>query len=225
MHDERQPLLRRYQHQTGTAHARRSNIEKQVPLKSGLTAYEEFFGANDPHSWSARMAAIKEFGFAVLTREVIEVLRSYAPLLEIGAGSGYWAYELNNAEVPCVATDPEPYSCVRTDLEALWLPVVRLSADEAIKRYGAGRALLAVWPSYNQDWCAAALEQHHAADGQWAIIAHEGVGNCIGNDRMFDVLARDWVSHRIVELPQWSGIRDYLEIFRRRLPHDVALLQ
>jgi hypothetical protein len=36
----------------------------------------------------------------------VQVLAPYAPIVEVGAGSGYWAYELRQAGVEVVATDP-----------------------------------------------------------------------------------------------------------------------
>src|SRR5580765_6867975 len=54
----------------------------------------------------ARDRFIQKYGFAVLHEPAIEAMRLYAPLLEIGAGSGYWSHELQKHGIDIIATDP-----------------------------------------------------------------------------------------------------------------------
>src|SRR5580692_3306348 len=49
---------------------------------------------------------VAKFGFAVITEEVIALLKGYQPILEVGAGSGYWSYELRKAGIDIITTDP-----------------------------------------------------------------------------------------------------------------------
>src|SRR5260370_1008891 len=49
---------------------------------------------------------IAKFGFAVLDDRAIDALRPYGPFIEVGAGSGYWSYELRVAGLDSLPTDP-----------------------------------------------------------------------------------------------------------------------
>ena len=43
--------------------------------------------------FSLREKMLEGFCFAVLTEEMIDKIKEYAPILEVGAGTGYWAHE------------------------------------------------------------------------------------------------------------------------------------
>ena len=59
-----------------------------------------------PTTWCLRELYLQQYGFAILDEATVQVLAPYAPIVEVGAGSGYWAYELRQAGVEVVATDP-----------------------------------------------------------------------------------------------------------------------
>ena len=166
-------------------------------------------------AFELRDQAVKQFGFAVLTGAAVEALRPYGPFLEVGAGSGYWTWELARRGVPCVATDPDPFSCVAWEIEKSWCDVERLDAKAALEKY-PGRTLLSVWPSLRADWCAEALEQHRLQDGQTFVVVGEGYGGCTANDRLFDLLEEHWEAERTISIPQWYGIHDYVDVYRRK---------
>jgi hypothetical protein len=46
------------------------------------------------------------FGLAILDTRTLNLVRSFSPLLEVGAGSGYWAHELRKAGADIIPTDP-----------------------------------------------------------------------------------------------------------------------
>lgn len=48
------------------------------------------------------------FGFAVPTDAALSVLEACSPLLEVGAGTGYWAHCLSMRGADAVATDAQP---------------------------------------------------------------------------------------------------------------------
>lgn len=52
------------------------------------------------------------------TDEAIETIAEYGPVLEVGAGSGYWSYVLSEAGVDVIATDLSPPDVVVDDLPA-----------------------------------------------------------------------------------------------------------
>src|ERR1700724_3111851 len=52
-----------------------------------------------------RRRVLERFGYAVLTRHAVERLIPYGPFIEVGAGTGYWSYELQKAGCASIATD------------------------------------------------------------------------------------------------------------------------
>lgn len=57
---------------------------------------------------SVRTFACRMYAFAVPTAAAIEVLKQHSPLVEIGAGTGYWASLLQKAGGDIVALDSQP---------------------------------------------------------------------------------------------------------------------
>jgi hypothetical protein len=163
-----------------------------------------------------RQEAIARFGFALLNRATVEALRAHGPFLEVGAGTGYWAHELRRAGIDVIATDPEPFSCVNIKPSELYGTVERLSAMDAIAKYGSGRSLLTVWPSLGRDWIADGLEAFAAQGGTKIIYAGEPEGGCTACARFFEMLDRDWLLlEEVEEFERWEAIHDRCLIYAR----------
>lgn len=160
---------------------------------------------------------ICKFGFAILTSKTVEVLRSYVPILEVGAGSGYWAYELRRVGVDVVATDPGTgkYRFDKCDINGgkwkFWTSVEKINALDAIAKYPR-RSLLIVWPDYDETWAATALK---AYEGNTVLYVGEGTGGCTGNDEFHNVLDKGFPIQKVIEIPQHFGIHDNLFICRK----------
>lgn len=181
------------------------------PWDSGVPSHDRAFH----HDF--RKEAIRRFGFAILTDEVIEELREFAPFIEVGAGTGYWAYEMQQADIDVIATDARPP--VEGDAEnpygfvKPWTEVREMEAHEAAAEFPF-RTLLIVWPSLDDDWAVEALR---AFEGDRVVYVGEGYGGCTANAAFHDELEKRWKQIAEVDLPTWSGIRDYLVVYERDL--------
>jgi len=180
---------------------------KSVGLMEKGISYERWVGL-----YSSRVEAIKKYGFAILTEKVIQKLKAYAPVLEVGAGTGYWAYEFQKRCVDYVATDPKPCCVDYFRGSKPWTNIEPLSAKESIERH-PGRSLLLCWPSYGKSWASEALE---AYGGDTVIYVGEGEGGCTADDIFHSILCDKWDTVDRVLLPQWPGIHDIVEVFRRK---------
>ena len=136
----------------GPCRTRRLAVPGEAPTRAErwLQGYNPDVHAD---AW-ARDQHIEMFGFAVLNRATVEFIRPYGPLLEIGAGLGYWAYELRQAGIDVAATDP--YQKENWPENAVWTQAERLTAARAMARY-PGRNLLMCWPDQYDPWAAQAL--------------------------------------------------------------------
>jgi hypothetical protein len=125
-------------------------------------------------------------------------------LVDPFAGTGYWAYLLQQAGIDVLASDVRPP-------ERTWTPVAADSAAAAVADT-ADRTLLLSWPPYGRPIGARVLR---AYPGTRVIYLGEGFGGCCGTNRMFELLRTEWTEiaeHRPV---QWPGSLDYVTVYDR----------
>jgi hypothetical protein len=92
-----------------------------------------------------------------------------------------------------------------------WFEVSAGSVEKAAEH--SDRALLLCWPPYDEPMAADCLSQY---SGDVLVYVGEGYGGCTGDDRFHDMLSAEWKEVEHVCIPQWSGIHDYLTIYRRQ---------
>jgi len=170
-----------------------------------------------------RTSCIRKYGFAIPTYEAITAIdgctvHPYADnIVEIGAGSGYWAYLLRQFSRRIRAFDPAPGGSVRSPY-SFWKSWTEVEKDDhtVLSRIPEAKSavLLMVWPDYDVDWPAQALE---AFPGNVFAYVGEGYYGCTGNERFHKILADQWKSVSQKWLPKWPGIHDGLEIYKRKM--------
>ncbi len=156
-------------------------------------------------AWLAWKAAVAgHFAWAVPTEAAIRtILRHTSCLIEIGCGSGYWAWLLQQAGADVLAFDAKP-PC-RT-----WTNVRR--GDARAVQTAPGRALLLCWPPWGSLMADDALRLAAAP-----VVIH--VGEWMGGTAepgFFERLAAGYVPVETVALPQWLARSDWLSVWRRR---------
>lgn len=158
----------------------------------------------------AREKFIQKYGFAILWSGAIEAIRPHAPLVEIGAGSGYWTYELQSHGIDCIATDTMEGSYGfftrdnPDDPERRWnkqyVEIEKLNSVEAVRRY-PNRNILTVWPDYDAPWAADALD---IFTGQTVIYMGEGYGNATADDRFHIMLEQRFGNQESIPMPHFE---------------------
>ena len=171
---------------------------------------------------------IVRYGYAILTSEAIGqvklTLGEDLRILEVGAGSGYWSYEFRRAGVDCIASDPgaggyiagvsgEFASNGRVE-SAQFVDVQELTGLEALEKYGHDRALMMVWPE-SDSWPAEILRGYR---GRLVVLCGEPASGscCTGGEKLFELLAREWVETDQICIPNFFGINDYVGVYSRR---------
>lgn len=216
------------------------NVNGIIQLRKDniMTLYEEEFLNLDMNKFSIdkvdakiyeklswRDILIKKYSFPILTEDAVWKLSKYQPILEIGAGTGYWAYEFKKRGVNYYATDVLPLKqnlyfvddnskeFYNTDkYKKPWTNIELLSANKAIDKYPSC-TLLSSWPSYNENWANEALLKYK---GKYFIYEGESEGGCTGNDAFFETLDKYWKGIEIIDIPQWDTIHDYLTVYERK---------
>lgn len=169
------------------------------------------------------------YAYAVPNEAAVRRIANLGPVVEVGAGLGYWARLLADAGCDVVATDvcgADPLEswdqvtagdlgfdpCFFHPDAALYYPVQRMDAEAAARTY-SDRALLLVWPPYETPMASDALR---AFEGATVVVVGEGRGGATGDDRFFDLLEEEFELVDVVGIPQWAGMNDDVHIYRRR---------
>jgi hypothetical protein len=141
---------------------------------------------------------------------LVEVLERRG-LMEIGAGSGYWAWQARQAGIDVIAYEPaDPADNDYTD--GVEYVTTRRSGHSATSRH-PDRALLVCWPTQGAAWAAQALSGYA---GDLLIYVGEGRSGHCADDAFFRLLQRHWTA--IGSSPQhvtWRHANCEMTAYRR----------
>lgn len=158
-------------------------------------------------SHAVREDYINHFGYAIPTKRALDTIALHSPILEIGAGAGYWAYELRRLGATVVATDS-----YHKEWAHRWINAPKLDAVAAVRLYPR-HTLLIVWPDHSTAWPAAALAEH---TGDHVFYVGEGPEGCTGDDRFHDLLRERFDRKETIAIPQFYGMHDRLYHYTRK---------
>ena len=179
-----------------------------IVSESGREHYSEIERGKEPeesyHQYRREWA--KKYAWAIPNAEAIERIVEESPIVEIGAGTGYWAWLIDQkgGDIICYDVDPP------TDEEA-WYDV-KWGDHEKASAF-PNRTLFLSWVSYNEDWGLKALKNY---EGDTVIVIGEGSGGCTGDSGFHSRLAHNWKVVDSVNIPQWYGIHDYMRVYKRK---------
>ena len=154
---------------------------------------------------------VHTFSFPVLTNHAIKEISKYAPILEVGAGSGYWAYEFKRRGIDYIASDKSSPKRNGYFPNIYWIKPKVLTARRAIRKY-PNRTLLISWPCHMNPWAYNALKEYN---GDIFIFCGESEGGCTANDNFYAYLEKYFEQKDSISIPQWYGIHDYIWIYKR----------
>ena len=164
-----------------------------------------------------RQYLIEAYAWAIPTPEVLHTLATLAPLVEIGAGTGYWAWQLQQIDVDIVPYDAHA-PIGPSDSGNLWHPGATSwthieIADSVASAAHPDRTLFLCWPPYREAMAADAVRAY-----QGATVAYigEAKGGMTADDSFFELLERSWVRRQIVRVLRWEGFDDQLEVWERK---------
>lgn len=152
-----------------------------------------------------RRKVIWAYSWAIPTEEAIQALRELSPLIEIGAGSGYWAWLLRQVGTKITAFDRN------TSAPPHWSEVLEGGA-ERIPEF-PNHTLMLCWPP---DRNPLASECLNAYRGRYLVFIGEKKDGVTADPLFYDLLDRDFTLVRTIPLPRWPGCADSLFIFERK---------
>jgi hypothetical protein len=157
-----------------------------------------------------RPACCVFFAWAVPTVEALSVIARHGPVVEMGAGTGYWSALLRLRGVDVLAYDIAPGD--NEQAAHMWTEV-EPGTPEILGTVSPARNLLLCWPPYDEPMASECLESFR---GRRIIYVGEGDGGCTGDDGFHRKLFDEFTLEQTVSLPQWPGIHDRLGVWARK---------
>ena len=186
----------------------------RAPLAATLRQAGYTSDAEKGDTWIVRRAFVANWGFSIPCAEAINVLHSLSPLVELGAGSGYWTALMRAAGADMVATDKVSEGSPGYQLTAgLHCQIEPLCGLSAVRAYPA-RNVFCSWPSEGDDWCAEAAAAMQR--GRYLGLISKGRGGNVGSDALFDLLDKEFSPKGHIAIPQFPGSADGLTFYQRR---------
>jgi hypothetical protein len=162
------------------------------------------------------------YSFATPSTRAITELMQYCPLVEIGAGTGYWAHLVRSrgGVVHCFDKDPPSAtgSCRANAYHGRsrqWAAVSRGGA-ECASQLGSRGALFLCYPPPDSDMAAAAVR---AFQGKHICYVGEWSGDT-GTKAFEKLLLEQFVCINNIQLPNWIDTCYSLTVWRRRQADD-----
>lgn len=187
----------------------------------------------------ARRIFAPRYAWALPSEEAIKMLVSYGPLVEMGAGTGYWAWCVRQLGGDIIAYDVKPYNnhwCGRIgqrDRDALnldaqlrpintpkisektetrWIDDVLPGRPKHLAQH-RDRTLFLCWPPYRSNMASNCLRWHKS---QRIIYVGEGNGGATATNAFHDHLTKNFEEIQSLAIPQWVGLHDRLWVYERK---------
>lgn len=152
------------------------------------------------------------YSFAVPDADALMLIDEFSPngVVEIGAGTGYWAKMLKMiAGVDVVCYDDYSWETIE---HGSFYPVTKAN-HQLVAAAHPERTLMLCWPPLREPMASETLR---AYTGSTLVYIGEGRRGCTADDDFFDQLNQEWDLIAELDIPQWANIHDTLQIYTRR---------
>ena len=183
-----------------------------------LEYYEAAHQCGDPaHAALSRHPGCIAWSFAVPNDAAIQKLVALSPILEMGAGTGYWGWLVQQAG-GCIdmfdIAPPGMHNCYNMyGFTKTYAPVKQGTSITVEFPEYKDHTLLLCWPSNRSvfaEWCLKKFQ------GQRFVYVGEHYDGCCATPEFFERIAKDWVQVAHINIPQWWGCEDAMWVYERR---------
>ena len=160
-----------------------------------------------------RRSYVIKYAWAIPTEEAIRAIAKFSnnKIVEIGAGTGYWAWLLQQVGVTVHAYDKylenNPYKHEHTYTE------LKKGGHNTLRKYNHEWTLFLCWPPFDDPMASRCLRRF---TGRKFIYIGESEYGCTGDNRFHEALDKWWNRIDEINIPQWNGIHDYVQMYERK---------
>jgi hypothetical protein len=166
----------------------------------------------------ARNDLVTGYSFTIPYYDILKKVASYSPIVEIGAGSGYWARCLSEMGADVIAYDSHPpgeqspweWYGVNPWFDDFWYPI--LEGDESAAAHHPDRTLFLAWPLPMSPMAYNAMTGYKNAGGRVLIYIGDPHPASSGDEHFYQMLN----AHKEIEsidLYGWPGINEKMLIY------------
>jgi putative endonuclease len=161
-----------------------------------------------------REKLVHKYAWATPTETALGEILSHGPIVEMGAGSGYWAWLLQMLGGDVKAYDRfaegrvlgiNPWS----SNGETWTEV-QYGTPSKLRKH-SDRTLFLCWPPHESDMANRCLKYWK---GETLICT--GDRNMVGDEKFHTTIFRKFKLLKSLPLPTWPGIKDGLEVWKRK---------
>lgn len=178
-------------------------------------------GREDYREWlaslhnGARGPLVRRYAWAIPTEEAVRTIVEYGPIVEMGAGTGYWASLIKMAGGDVIAYDNRPPKKGMTMEDwNIWHSDSSFSdvftADPTVLSQHSNRTLFLCWPPPDSSMATECL-----AEWEGDTLIFIGDRKVTADSSFFELLDGHFSLTRVVAIPQWSGVDDRMTVWRR----------
>jgi hypothetical protein len=188
--------------------------DRRVAWSHDIPAFLAWWRRGESHGEGLRLLLdhrlFERYAHSVPTNEALQVLTELGPLLEIGAGAGYWARLLRDLGGDVIATDPvAPSDNAWFRGAEPWTPIQQAGV-EAVRRY-PDRAIFLCWPPRPRGFMRQLLA---SAPGRIVALITDALPSLY--DDLHDRLSAGWTCREAIALPTVAVRGDRLTVWTPR---------
>lgn len=187
----------------------------------------ERLGSRIIQGFTTMKQAQHQYAWAIPDEAAIKLLVKHSPIVEIGAGRGYWASLIQAAGGDVVCYDEKPPDraedniwCPPDGIKTVFETIAKIDTPVFTEIREGGpekvlehqdRTLFLCWPPMS----SMAHEAVVNYTGDTVIYVGEGDGGCTAGDYFFEHM-REYFDDEFVRTPFWEGLHDGLTVFTRK---------
>jgi hypothetical protein len=167
---------------------------------------------------SQRPEIVSEYSFTIPYYDILKKSASFSPIVEIGAGSGYWARCLSEFGADVIAYDSFPpggqsaweWEKGNSWFDDTWFGIIE--GDESAAAFHPDRTLFLAWPMPMNPMAYNTLVHYKNAGGHTLIYIGDPHPASSGDEHFY----RELEKHKLVEkrdLYGWPGIHEKILIY------------
>jgi putative endonuclease len=162
----------------------------------------------------------RNYSWAIPNEEALRTICEFSPIIEMGAGTGYWAKLLQNRGCNILAFDICPPGSSwfgrNTPIVNVWHPGSTrftnvVNGNPRVLDLYTSKSLFLCWPPKINKMAEDCLKYWK---GEFLIYI--GNLNLTANSKFFNKLEREFTLAHKVEIPNWIGIIDQMYVWRRK---------
>jgi len=184
------------------------------PVINGMNRqeYKEWLAALH---MAVRGPLVRKYSWAIPTEEAVRKIIDHGPIVEMGAGTGYWAHLIRLLDGDTIAYDVTPPSN-ESSLEDwnVWHAgntfTKVLEGGPKVLRQHSDRTLFLCWPPLKSSMASECLRYW---EGKKLIFV--GDRDNTANKGFFKCLKDDFSLTEVIPIPQWANAQDTMTIWRR----------